>query len=238
MGEPVYLGAYWSARAEDVDSCVRRMKDCLDRLAAIHPALSLWYERGGRRKAVSEPVGSATDELVRLMLAGRNRTDLGHEVIEALGFSIHFWNQNRLKMPAVISVNCGAFSPHVQNTCVLDLPDIENDGDNSFYEPENCTAMMLAVTQSWEPDWALLTTDALQAMQQPSGSSPSIGWLTYLSRTRTSRAAPPGRVTTPNVHTRETDKGVLYTAGNDIRDPSHLDIALALREELRRRGSL
>jgi hypothetical protein len=49
------------------------------------------------------------EELEKFFLKGRNRTDVGKEVIEKLGFSQGLWNAK--EKATDLSMTCGGYSP-------------------------------------------------------------------------------------------------------------------------------
>lgn len=100
----------------------------------------------------------------QLLDQGVNRRDVGSDVIEELGFSVGLWNRAR---PAVgLSVTAGAYPSFagVLNSVVLDFPPPEAEA-MLLYDPRPAGAILEAVVESWEPDWATWTTHALRSAQ-------------------------------------------------------------------------
>jgi hypothetical protein len=95
MADRFYAGAYWGPRAESSAQCAARLEACLRSLGRSHEVLSRWYRKGTSRSAASgRPIDIDADTLESLLSGGRNRTDVGGEVIAELGFSLALWNNN------------------------------------------------------------------------------------------------------------------------------------------------
>lgn len=222
----MFLGAYWGDRPEGVDDCARRLVSCLTGLASIHGALGRWYPRG---KAKAGAVEADPAGLRSLLLAGRNRRDMGNDVIEDLGFSVSLWNRDK-SMPSVLSAHCGSYArtEGIVNTCVLDLPPIESDDDPvmELLEPGRASAMMRAVVEAWSPDWAALTPDTFQVAQSPPPRAPYLGWMTYLASGRTLPAQIEG------AEVEHLCAGNLLTIGTDPLAPELRDIVVDLNRKL------
>src|SRR5690349_11123931 len=94
MQESYYAGAYWGPRKETALECARRAELFFHMLARCDPSFAQWYRagRGFPRELPGHPVQSNVDELEKLLLQSRNRTDVGKKVIEDLGFSRIMWN--------------------------------------------------------------------------------------------------------------------------------------------------
>ncbi|WP_329786644.1 Imm52 family immunity protein [[Mycobacterium] zoologicum] len=77
--------AQWGPRSDSVDDAADRLSHLLSALASTDPALTGWRNRASsRRQALAQPVVTTErDDLVRRLLAGRNRTDIGNHSISA-----------------------------------------------------------------------------------------------------------------------------------------------------------
>jgi hypothetical protein len=89
------------------------------------------------------------EALTEPLRSGQNRRDVDGTSIPELGFSAGLWNGD-FKRAGAFSVKCGAWSPVVPNSFVLNLP-AADDGAAELYQPETAKALMRAVTGSWEP---------------------------------------------------------------------------------------
>lgn len=215
MDEPFYLGAYWGPRRESAAARARRLADCFARLGACSELLGSWREKVDRKEQASHTAVSSESEALReLMLAGVNRRDADGSPIDELGFSVGLWNGDR-EAAIGLSISCGgwASTPGVMNAFVLDLPPRLPGPTAQLYELDTALAIMRAVVEAWEPDWATLTSYELAAALDPAPREPSVGWVTFLS----DRRALPGDVPVPFCE-RLSSKGVLLVAADRVGD--------------------
>jgi len=176
------LSAYWKARKETIDACADRLGRFLTTLPACTEVFAAWYEKGAsRRKAKQVEIDFKNKEaLLALLERGRNRRDIGKEVIEDLGFHVGMWNGGKSVKMAGVNVTCGLYStaPGLGGNCVvLDLP--EELGD--LQQAERMANVLIATAASWEPDWAGVFS--LDAMNKRSFNPtvPFVDWMLYLS---------------------------------------------------------
>lgn len=223
MAESFVAGAYWGNRREDVESCTNRLAGFLGALSEAHPLLADWFRPGKTRvSAIGRPVEQTPDALRALLLAGRNRRDDDNSVMEELGFSARLWNAKRYG--AVLGVVCGTFSKWVSNAVSIEFPEAE-DGAIGLYRPQVSRAVMVALAECWEPDWATLVSPALRRLQQAPPRGPVIGWMAYLSSARDIDA---GRLPDGVIAERLAD-GTLLTIGPDVTGIRE-ELVLAARE--------
>ncbi|MGI5175326.1 Imm52 family immunity protein [Dactylosporangium sp. CA-152071] len=218
MADSFYLGAYWGPRAESVGSCAERLADCIGRLGAAHPVLSAWHRKGRSVSAASaQPIDTGRDALEVLLSEGRDRTDIGGEVIEELGFHAALWNRG-----AAVSLRtlCGAVpaAPFVSNSCVLG-PFSPSDTAAVLFEPAVARGILMALVEAWDPQWAAFTSNAMRESQHPSPGRPVAGWLTYVAGDKDLHSPPPG------VIVEKVAEGTLITAASDPRQVSGPQIA-------------
>lgn len=120
------LGAYWPARRELIMQCCDRLAGFMGELAQCDPALEFWYElvelpkqRPGKRVDIKD-----RPSLMKLLEGGRNRRDIGGEVIEELGFHFGLWNGADDDRATGLSITCGLYwkspTPNVSlSNCVV-----------------------------------------------------------------------------------------------------------------------
>ncbi len=87
MAEPYTLGAYWGPRASSADENAARLAGFLGDLADIDPMLSGWRPKADSRSVSAVTVEVDQASLSQLLKAGRNRRDVGGEVVEELGYA-------------------------------------------------------------------------------------------------------------------------------------------------------
>ncbi len=179
---PYKLSAYWKARKEPIVACADRLARFLSALSMCAPVFSAWYEKGGaRRKAKQTEIDfKNTDQLLGLLERGRNRKDIGKEVIEELGFNIGMWNGGKSAKMVGLSITCGLYStaPGLGGNCVvIDLPEELAE----LQECERMVNVLVAVATSWEPDWAgVFTLDAM-SMRKFNPAVPFVDWMIYVN---------------------------------------------------------
>ena len=49
----IFLGAYWAARKENIESCAKRLSSFLAQCGYVHPELCTWFKKAARRKATN-----------------------------------------------------------------------------------------------------------------------------------------------------------------------------------------
>ena len=85
----LYIGAYWQPRKESVHACAGRLHKFLACLSACDDVFQAWYRRGKSAQGAKQIAidFKAMDRLVELLERGRNRTDVGNEIIEEFSSS-------------------------------------------------------------------------------------------------------------------------------------------------------
>ncbi|MGZ3472815.1 MAG: Imm52 family immunity protein, partial [Isosphaeraceae bacterium] len=160
-------------------------------------------------------------------LDGRNRGDENNEVIEDLGFSAGMWNGAADGEAVGVTVACGAYPPvnTVGNSVVVRFP-AAADGTRDYYKPGTGRAVLEALVECWEPDWAAWTTfEMSKAQGKPRGVR--LGWLTYLSP---GRRVSPGQIPPP-ARAEPFHGGTIITIG-DPPEPVSGECLNQLREAL------
>lgn len=186
------LGAYWDERADSLEKCTQDAVRFLSGLAEIDPLLASWYELGRSRKGALERKVDVLDaqKLQELLLAGRNRRDIGREVIDELGFSLWFWNgANAEEAEASVTIHCGAYGERTGNNVIVNLP----------YQSESSewvgkASSLLALTaEVWQPNWAGIMSKKAMHERDFDGDNPFVDWMVYVPR-KIASVPSPGRV--------------------------------------------
>ncbi len=222
-----YLGAYWGARAETLEQCTDRCVSFLKRIGSVDSALATWYEKGrSRRDALRKPVEPTPVRIRDLLLAGRNRRDLGdRSVLEDLGFRVGMWNGSAAPDSVGLSVRCGSYTAvkGLGNALVVNLPSPEGEVGRRLFAGATAGALVEAVVEYWEPTWATWTSHELADAQPTDGGV--VGWMTYLS-------GPHGlKVPLDGYDTKQLGEGLLITLGEQPTAVSADDV-LGLRAAL------
>jgi len=177
------LGAYWPARKEVAEECCERLARFLAALVECDPAFMAWYERGRSQKKLERRVDFKDRHyLLNLLERGRNRRDVGGDVIEELGFNIGIWNGLSGGKAASVSIGCGLYwissdsNANLGNSVVLTLPKNLDD----LGRPENMARILSVVAEAWEPGWAgVMSRDAMNT-RNFDPDRPFVDWMTYV----------------------------------------------------------
>jgi hypothetical protein len=161
---------------------------------------------------------------------GRNKSDIGKDIIDVLGFSVEFWNRN--KVPVSVSVNCGVTSSveTIMNHFTVDLPEPVG-GATDLYAPEIAKRVFRVVVESWDPLWATFGSYSLRAAQVQGAGRPIAGWLTYLS----SRLGSQVELEEEEISVEPLLGGMLLTVGTDplhLKDAHISTISKLIRSEI------
>lgn len=226
-----FLSAFWGPRREPVEECARRLESSITQLGAHSELLRQWYGLGlSRAEAQGRPIAIRRDALVELLLKGRSKRDDNHKIIEEAGVHARIWNGADDDLAAVVDVTCACSAQvlGVMNNFGLDLP----MAATPLVELSTTLALLRIVVEAWDPDWAVVTTQALREAQMPKVRTPFVGWLTYLSPGR----GDPGAVKGAAVE-RFPDGGAVIVLAPRLEE---VDVGHALRvaETLRVAGVL
>jgi len=184
------LGAYWNARRDGLEECAENARRFFAGLTEIDPLLAQWYERGRSRKDALERKADTLNvqRLEDLLLKGRNRRDIGREVIEELGFKISLWNGAvDEEAEASLRIHCGSYNERIGNSIVIDLP-YQSSG-----WIEKATSLLALVVEIWKPRWAGIMSERAMQKRDFDGAQPFVDWMVYVPRS-VKAVPPPGHV--------------------------------------------
>ncbi|MFE8605138.1 Imm52 family immunity protein [Archangium violaceum] len=182
MQDKYYVGAYWGPRQETALECARRAELFFHMLARCDPTFTQWYGagRGSPRELPGWPVRPELKELESLFLKGRNRTDVGREVIEDLGFSRIVWNAK--KEATEIHLTCGGYSPWGgPNLCLL-YPPRQGAVRERLLQAPVLAEVLTSMVTAWNPDYAMAGSSQMVDLVEKGEFEVRMGWLMYLSR--------------------------------------------------------
>jgi hypothetical protein len=182
MFEWYYVGGYWGSRKETALECARRAELFFHMLARCDPTFVQWYRRGRGfpRELPGYPVRPEAQEWEQLFLLGRNRTDVGKEVIERLGFSAHVWNAK--KDPSRVKFNCGGYSLAGGLNSSVFRPPQEGPAAERILIAPVLAQVLTSMATAWNPDFAVATSIEMGDLIEKRKGEVRVGWLTYLSR--------------------------------------------------------
>jgi hypothetical protein len=174
------LAAYWDARPDSLEECTEDVRRFIAGLAQIDPFLANWYEVGRSRKDALKEVDAADTQRLRdLLLKGRNRRDIGRQVIEELGFTLSLWSRASNEVAAAsIRIHCGCYSKFIGNNVLIDLPC--NSARPKWVE--NASALLALVAEIWHPKWAGIMSSRAVKERDYNADYPFVDWMVYVPR--------------------------------------------------------
>jgi hypothetical protein len=229
-GESLSVVSFWGDRPEPVEDLAARLSRFLRELGELHPLLSTWVERGGSRATASTAVGIDPETLTQRLSNGRNRKDVGGEVIEELGFRFGFWNGKDASVGIGGTVGLYAGNPAVRNAVNLKLGTLDS-GTADLSQIGRARAITRAFVDAWEPDSVSWMSRSMFEVHPVEAGVPPVGWLTYLSAPRLKRAKK------SIVPSEPMGSGSLFVLGDDIRT-LQIPSVVEARQDLARLGML
>lgn len=186
------IQAFWPARKQSRDECVRRISESLQRLSRRHPLYSQWYK-----------TGYSVAQALRYLVNPASAADIERHLMDKRVPSdepdmCHFggaWNGEQVTTEASsIRWHVGGNSHWISNTISLSVPEALMNTDGRA-----CVAACLRdLVEIWNPQWAgvyyvgweVEHKNALPGTAPEKNMIPMIGWMTYL------------RVTAQEVHVK------------------------------------
>ena len=183
MSSRYIVGAYWPSRQESLDECSDRLGIFLRQLEGCDPIFGSWRERGRSRREALEQRIDANDQarLHELLERGRNRRDVGREIIDELGFNVGMWSASGDR-DVGLSIQCGLYwksenqNTSLCNSVTLTLPKTLG----GLGRAEKMAEILSIVAAAWEPAWAgVMSRDAMNT-RDFDARRPFVDWMTYI----------------------------------------------------------
>jgi len=178
---------YWFERQESLDDCMHRLTSVLSDLKALHEAFATWEvirKSGGRRKIPQRPHAVLREAL----LEGRNWTDVGHELIEDLGYTLTLTNTLSGPSRTTIGARMGVYTEWVANTFLLGP--LRSSSLADYCSLTFMVQLAQIIIDRMMPDYGEITSDEYRRtvvdftdpnfVVEP--RKPDVGWITYISR--------------------------------------------------------
>jgi hypothetical protein len=166
------IGIYWGPRRETAAECATRLAGYLVCLSREHQLLSQWYVKQRSRNAEKVPIAVPGDSarLIQMISSGRNRHDVGGDVMESLGFRVGLCNGASGEESAALSIKCGLYeeNPNLGNAVVLTITPSK---DADLANMNVCKRLLLCGVGAWQPDWGAIFFSGSQALQNRVGRS-------------------------------------------------------------------
>lgn len=157
--------------------CASRAVTFLSDLSLVSEYFQDWRPLGRRRPEAVQatPVVLSVNAFVELFAKGQNRRDVGGDVINELGFRISVWNGRGDETASSLTMSCGIYSTvsGLSNAVVLKIPSqLDVNATNQVRQ------IILALSQAWEPDWAIVA--AQTRVTQQAGAGPFLDRALYI----------------------------------------------------------
>ena len=171
--EHPFVGAYWASRKETREECAKRIFQFLSSIHEIQ-IFSDWYFLSNSRRKANKPLELSLEGISKKLKV--QRTDVGREIMEDLGFSLSVWNGND-EQSASFSSTIGGYSQFVGNNAVLRLPiqvAPSTSEEKSFLE-----GLMKKTVKVFDPDEAVVTSTEFLMRINAEDPLDGGGWLVY-----------------------------------------------------------
>jgi hypothetical protein len=146
-----FVGVYWGPREEAREACAARISAFLVSLAKQDVALSQWFEQVFSLKQPRVPVPTTPEGLAPLLEV--NRQDVGRrDAIPELGFSFSAWNGGDDGAAASVMTFCGAYTPVVSNSAVVDFD------PGAVPAPDVLRDILRSAVAAFDPDRGIVTS--------------------------------------------------------------------------------
>lgn len=162
-----FLHASRGPRPRDIELCATDAIQLFSALRDLNPEIFRWKEPAKwKSAALKKPFLDLADPAVirELLLKGRNRTDVGRQVIEDLGFSIGLWNGNTNDSDSSrISLLNGCYCRPIPNNLYLDFPGFDDLERNDHL----ARRLIVAARNVLDADWVMLSRDIDDPRKRP-----------------------------------------------------------------------
>lgn len=176
MIDSFYIGAYWGSRTETLVEVAHKALKTLQKLGAIDEQFLDWYELGmSRKQALAKRVILDLEIIEELFRKAVKKGELGEKGFAEIGFVLGLWTGHKDDEPSNISFNVGAAHKRLSNCCVLKIP-YEGTARERLLQPEKAKAIIAMLVETWDPDYAVLTSHGLNDMLNDANE---VGWIIY-----------------------------------------------------------
>ena len=225
--------AYWGSRPESTSACAARLARMIEELRSVHPAFERWLHKGLTAKQWNKPLCSTppkTEELTQVFEKGRFYTDVGHELMADLGYSVSAWNGRRDGYGCSFHCRPGGWGlpRYFPNSFSLDLH-TRTMANADFINAAVFGATLRAIVTAWDADWGRVyewnyTNPIMRPARKEDIPPFWSGWIVYLAARFAERISVPRGVIANEV----PGHGLLLFATQDAFDldnPAHVAAA-------------
>jgi hypothetical protein len=224
MTETYYAGSYWLARQESAEACARRAELFFRLLGRCDPTWTHWHDTADSEEAKASQVNPDAATFTRMF--GREKNRQGED-----GFRFWLWGGDTVEEATSVNTRCGAATPWLSSTCVLDLPTRGPVATRVLTAPV-MTEVLRAMALAWEPEWGVVTShEHRNRVSERAKAGTFVGWMMYFSHLRGTVPPLPPPVRVEPVE----DKGTLVILTHElftVSNPGHVALAARVQEAL------
>ena len=155
-----FIGIYWGARKESIETCVDKIVKTFDYLCNLDESFRSWYSTNKPKKGkVASPLNLSRDSVMSLLIKGQNYNDEG-KLVEELGYLLHLKSEENYGRAHLLSFSCSGYSKVsklIPNNVNLTLR-----GEvmkNSFFNINNIESLYMKLYEIWEPEEGIMRED-------------------------------------------------------------------------------
>lgn len=195
------VAAYWSARPASLGAAVEFLETLRRALASFGAPYDNLVSVPDSTRVARIRWSADPDDAERLVLAGRNFTDIGHEWLAHLGFTLMFVEPTIGVWKAGVELTVGATTEGYPNAVHVSLPTAV--AHNSPTQ-ERLVDILGLVIETCDPDWGTISSNGIRRLlAHRKAGRISVGWYTYLSSQEIARRPPlpslPSSATTSSI---------------------------------------
>ena len=148
MDNKCFIGIYWGARNESIESCISKIKSTGEVLSNIDDSFTKWYTTTRPVKGkIQTPLNLCREDAIReLLIMNQNYNDIG-ELIEDLGYAFSVKSENDFATAHVLSIQCGSNFEKIPNSVTLNI------GKKQAYEYLEDKGILTAIYNALDKIW-------------------------------------------------------------------------------------
>jgi hypothetical protein len=155
MTEVFFIGIYWQARTEGIDSCSNKLLELFNFLKQEDESFNFWYKTQKPKKGqVIEPIDSNTKIGVKNLLAlSQNYNDDG-TLHEDLGYTIFLKSRTEFAKAHTLSLTCDCRNKSISNCVTINIAQV--NAPDYLDKITNMEKIYTELVKIWHPDRGLI----------------------------------------------------------------------------------
>ncbi len=218
--------AYWGPRPETPAACAPKALQMFEALSKLDPVFANWSINSLNEKPV--PISSlGVEQILQIIASGQHYTDVGHQPMRDLGYSIYAHNNLLKPRTLSMSTKLGGYTTSNQFANKISIH-TRWPCEEPFIDIRILKPVLLALVQIWNANWGDVSPMEFyeQLPRDKNRHSPRFrgGWMTYLSAPFAAKIEPPHSA----ICERTPGGGLLMTATKerfDVANPAHVAVA-------------